>query len=216
MSGRFKLLAALLALILALGLSGTVLAEEVTGTVTEESTTVTEETTTAAEETPAAAEETPAAAEETETSAEDPMPVLPPEYRLAAESSRFNLYVREDTLAIILESRENGSMLYSTVQNPDDFKDQAAWKGFYQSGIVMEFIEDVKSTNTQADFINMESQITMTYLDNGFSADVLFPAYGVGYTAVVTLDERGLTVTIPQDKIINAEKDGHRYTVSTL
>ena len=216
LSGRFKLLAALLALILALGLSGTVLAEEVTGTVTEESTTVTEGTAAPAEETPAAAEETPAAAEETETAAEEPLPVLPPEYKLAAESSRFNLYVREDTLAIILESRETGSLLYSTVQNPDDFKDQAAWKGFYQSGIVMEFIEDVKSTNTQADFINMESQIAMTYLDNGFSADVLFPAYGVGYTAVVTLDERGLTVTIPQDKIINAEADGHRYTVSTF
>ena len=33
---------------------------------------------------------------------------------------------------------------------------------------------------------------------------------------MVTRDERGLTVTIPQDKIINAEADGHRYTVSTF
>ena len=87
---------------------------------------------------------------------------LPPEYKLAAQSSRFNLYVREDTLAIVLESRNNGNLLFSTVQNPDDFKDQAAWKGFYQSGIVMEFIEDVKSTNTQADFINMEAQINIS------------------------------------------------------
>ena len=141
---------------------------------------------------------------------------IPSEYRLAAQSSRFNLYVREDTLAIIVESRGNGSLLYSTVQNPDDFKDQAAWKGFYQSGIVMEFIEDVKSTNTQADFINMKSQIEMTWLDNGFSAGVLFPDYGVGYTVTVTLDERGLTVTIPQDTIIHGEADGHRYTVSTF
>lgn len=148
--------------------------------------------------------------------AEESASAVPPEYKLAAQSSRFNLYVREDTLAIILESKLNGSLLYSTVQNPDDFKDQAAWKGFYQSGIVMEFIEDVKSTNTQADFINMEAQIRMTYLDNGFSADVIFPAYGVGYTAVVTLDERGLTVTIPQDKIINGETEEHRYTVSTF
>jgi len=142
--------------------------------------------------------------------------MIPSEYRLAAQSSRFNLYVREDTLAIILESRLSGSLLCSTVQNPDDFKDQAAWKGFYQSGIVMEFIEDVKSTNTQADFINMEAQVAMTYLENGFSADVLFPSYGVGYTVLVTLDERGLMVTIPQDKIINGEAGGHRYTVSTF
>ena len=177
LSGRFKLITALLTLFLAFALAG------------------------------------PAWAGET---AEVSTAVVPPEYKLAAQSSRFNLYVREDTLAIVVESRQNGSLLYSTVQNPDDFKDQAAWKGFYQSGIVMEFIEDVKSTNTQADFINMEAQVSMTYLDNGFSADVLFPAYGVGYTAVVTLDERGLTVTVPQDKIINGETADHRYTVSTF
>ena len=141
---------------------------------------------------------------------------IPPEYRLAAQSGRFNLYVREDTLAIIVESRASGKLLYSTVQNPDDFKDQAAWKGFYQSGVVMEFIEDVKSTNTQADFINLESQVTVTNLDNGFSADVLFPAYGVGYTVRVELDERGLTVTVPKESIRNGEADGHRYTVSTF
>ena len=141
---------------------------------------------------------------------------IPPEYKLAARSDSFELYVREDTLAIILQSRKNGSRLWSAVRDPDSFKDQAAWKGFYQSGIVMEFIEDVKSTNTQADFINMEAQVSLTYLKNGFSADVLFPAYGVGYTAVVTLDGNDLTVTVPQDKIVNAEKDGHRYTVSTF
>ena len=141
---------------------------------------------------------------------------VPEPYRLAASSSRFNLYVREDTLAIIVESRANGSRLYSTVQNPDAFKDQAAWKGYYQSGVVMEFIEDVKSTNTQADFINAENTVGMTWLENGFEAEVFFPAWGVGYTMSVTLDERGLTVTVPQDRIIDGEKDGHRYTVSTF
>ena len=152
MSGRFKrILALMLALVLASALCGAAAAEET-------------------ENVPANADTSPA-----EGSA-----VIPPEYKLAARSSRFSLYVREDTLAIILESRKSGSLLYSTVQNPDDFKDQAAWKGFYQSGIVMEFIEDVKSTNTQADFINMEADVSVTYLENGFSADVFFPAYGVG------------------------------------
>ncbi len=150
------------------------------------------------------------------TLAEQSASSVPPEYRLAAQSGRFNLYVRDDTLAIIIESKANGSLLYSTVQNPDDFKDQAAWKGFYQSGVVMEFIEDVKSTNTQADFINLKNQVQVTDLENGFSADVLFPDYGVGYTVRVELDERGLTVTVPQDKIIHGEADGHRYTVSTF
>ena len=187
MSGRFKLiLALLLALALMCVCGGAAMAEETSD---------------------APADTAPA---------EESAAVIPPEYKPAAQSSRFNLYVREDTLAIILESRRSGSLLYSTVQNPDDFKDQAAWKGFYQSGIVMEFIEDVKSTNTQADFINMQADISVEYLENGFSAEVFFPAYGVGYTALVTLDENRLTVRIPQDKIIDGESEGHRYTVSTF
>ncbi len=141
---------------------------------------------------------------------------IPDDYVLCAESSRFRMYLKESTLAIIVESKANGSVLYSTVQNPDDFKDQAAWKGFYQSGIVMEFIEDVKSTNTQADLVNMKNEISLKYLDNGFTADVTFPEYGVGYTAEVTLDESGITVKIPQSGIHNSEIDGKRYTVSTF
>ena len=141
---------------------------------------------------------------------------IPGDYSLAVSSDSFNLYLKEDTLAIILESRKNGSVLYSTVQNPDDFKDQAAWKGFYQSGIVMEFIEDVKSTNTQADLVNLKNEIKLTKLQNGFAADVFFPDYQVGYSVEVTLNGSDLTVKIPQDKIINGEQDGHRYTVSTF
>ena len=141
---------------------------------------------------------------------------VPEGYELVASSSRFNLYVKADTLSILLESRASGELLRSTVENPDDFRDQATWKGFYQSGVVMEFIEDVKSTNTQADFINMESQVNLTRLDNGFTADVLFPAYQVGYQVSVTLDELGLTVTVPQSSIVNGQVDGHSYTVSTF
>ncbi len=141
---------------------------------------------------------------------------VPDGYEQIAENSRFRLYFRPDTLAIIVESKQNGALLYSTVQDPDSFKDQAAWKGFYQSGIVMEFIEDVKSTATQADFVNMNNEVNVTRLDNGFSADVLFPDYGVGYSVTVTLDERGITVSIPQSGLKNGEKDGHKYTVSTF
>ena len=141
---------------------------------------------------------------------------IPDGYAQVAESEKFNLYLREDTLALIIESKANGSLLYSTVQHPEDFKDQDAWKGFYQSGIVMEFIEDVKSTLTQADLVNMKHEVKVSYVPNGFSADVFFPDYEVGYSVEVSLSERGLTVRIPQEKIRNSEKDGHRYTVATF
>lgn len=154
----------------------------------------------------------PAAAE----GAEPEGAVLPEGYELAAENEGLRLYFRPDTLAIIIESKENGARLYSTVQNPDDFKDQAAWKGYYQSGIVMEIIEDVKSTPIQADLITQENEVAITRLDNGFTADVSFPKYGVGYQATVTLNDGGITVSVPQSGIVNGEAEGHRYTVSSF
>ena len=154
----------------------------------------------------------PAAAE----GAEPEGAALPEGYELAAENEGLRLYFRPDTLAIIIESKENGARLYSTVQNPDDFKDQAAWKGYYQSGIVMEIIEDVKSTPIQADLITQENEVAITRLDNGFTADVSFPKYGVGYQATVTLNDGGITVSVPQSGIVNGEAEGHRYTVSSF
>ena len=76
-----------------------------------------------------------------EDSATDP---LPAGYEKIAENSRFDLYLKQDTLALIIENRETGKRLYSTVRNPEDMKDNATWKGFYQSGIVMEYLEGVK------------------------------------------------------------------------
>ena len=68
---------------------------------------------------------------------------LPEGYERIAQNSRFNLYLKKDTLALIVESRQSGKLLYSTVQNPDEMKDNATWKGFYQSGIVMEYLDGV-------------------------------------------------------------------------
>ncbi len=169
-------------------------------------------------ESPTAAPEVMAAPEATPEPTATPEPVspIPAEYEPAGESSSFRMYLRRDTLAIILESKSNGALLFSTVQNPDDFKDQAAWKGFYQSGIVMEYIEDVKSTPLQADFLNLKNEIDLEMLENGFTAKVFFPDPQIGYTVTVTLDEKGLLVKIPQESIINGEANGHRNTVSSF
>lgn len=136
---------------------------------------------------------------------------IPGDYQLAAQNSRFNLYLKQDTLAIIVESRESGKLLYSTVQDAEKTKDQANWKGFYQSGIVMEYIEDVQSTSSQADFINSPSEITYDFTDNGFTAHVRFPGIGISYDAVLMMDEAGFRVRIPQKSIA---EESSKYTVS--
>ena len=138
----------------------------------------------------------------------------PQGYELACGNSRFNLYLQRDTLAIIVESKASGKLLYSTVQNPGDYKDNATWKGFYQSGVVMEYIEDVKSTNTQADFINNTSEITYDFAPDGFTAHVLFPDIGISYDLTLSMNERGFCVDIPQDGIKESMSD--KYTVAAF
>ncbi len=137
---------------------------------------------------------------------------VPDDYVLTAQSTQFNLYLKKDTLAVILESRKTGNILTSTVQNADEMKDNATWKGFYQSGVVMEYIEDVKSTNSQADFINTPNTVTVQDKPDGFTAHVLYTDIGISYDMDVVLDEEGLTVQIPQSSIHEEQSD--KYTVS--
>lgn len=139
---------------------------------------------------------------------------LPAGYGKVTENSRFNLYLREENLSIIVESKASGKLLFSTVQNLDGIKDNATWKGFYQSGVVMEYIEDVKSTNTQADFINMANEVSCDYTADGFTAHVKFPDVGISYDVILKMDETGFVVTIPQDKIVEEMSD--KYTVATF
>ncbi len=135
--------------------------------------------------------------------AEDAPSAVPADYRLAAQSSAFNLYVQEKTMAVILESRENGKLLYSTVQNPNT--GNATWKGFYQSGIVIEYLEDVKDKAIQADFINNASTLTYEYTDKGFNTHVSFTDLGISFDVQVWLDDEGMHVYIPTDSIVEVK-----------
>ena len=146
-----------------------------------------------------------------EDSATDP---LPAGYEKIAENSRFDLYLKQDTLALIIENRETGKRLYSTVRNPEDMKDNATWKGFYQSGIVMEYLEGVKNIPLQADLINTVHQVDCTLTGNGYEATVSFPELGIRYRVTLTMDELGLTVTIPQADIV--EENTETYTVASF
>ena len=105
-------------------------------------------------------------------------------------------------------------MLYSTVQNPDEMKDNATWKGFYQSGIVMEYLEGVKSIPLQADFINMKNEIDLQLTENGYIAKVTYPDIGISYKATLVMDERGFSVSIPKDSI--EETNVENYTVASF
>ena len=128
---------------------------------------------------------------------------LPEGYKPVAENSGFRLHLMEETMAVILESKANGQLLYSTVQNPNT--GNKTWKGFYQSGIVMEYLEDVKDKPIQADFINNASQITYEYADDGFTAHVCYTDLGISFDVKVWMDEEGMHVFIPTDSIVETK-----------
>lgn len=136
--------------------------------------------------------------------AEEAAPASIPEgYKLVAQNSNFNLYLLESTMAVIVESKANGQLLYSTVQNPNT--GNATWKGFYQSGLVLEYLEDVKDKPIQADFINNASTITYEYADNGFNANVNYTDLGISFDVKVWMDEEGMHVHIPTDSIVEVK-----------
>ena len=157
------------------------------------------------------AEET--AAEEA-NSEETAAGLIPEEYEKIAENSRFNLYLKQENLALIVESKANGKVLYTTVQDPAQMKDNATWQGFYQSGIVMEYLDGVKSLPVQADFINTKNEIDLKLTGSGYVARVSYPEIGISYEVTLEMDERGFSVSIPREGI--QETDSEKYTVASF
>lgn len=139
---------------------------------------------------------------------------IPEGYKKVAQNSRFNLYLKEETLAIIVESKETGNVLYSTVQDPDNHRANDTWKGFFQSGVVMEYINALQINPVQADFINNPNTITYKYTDNGFTAHVDFTDIEIEFDVQLEMTEAGFDVTIPQDSIV--EGNSEMYTTATF
>ncbi len=136
-----------------------------------------------------------------------PNAAIPAEYEQVAQNADFNLYLRKDTMAIILESKNSGELLYSTVQDPENHKDNKAWKGFYQSGVVMEYLEDLKSSPVQADFLNNANTITYDFVENGFTAHIHYTDLGISFDVSLAMDDAGIHLTMLQDSIVETKDD---------
>ena len=143
-----------------------------------------------------------ASAEDTASDAEAESVSLSTEYREVARNDRLTLYLREDMMAIIVESNANGQRLYSAVQNPDEMKDNAKWKGFYQSGVVLDYLSGTTMNPVQADLLNDKHVLTYDYGENGFTADVYFTELEIGFQLRLSLEEDGLFVHVPQESFI--------------
>lgn len=123
------------------------------------------------------------------------------EHKKIAESDTHELYLKEDTLSIIVRDKETGAIMESTVREGlDDGINNATWSGYMKSGIVFSYMVG-KNDKNQGDLVNQPPTKNVTYTDNGFTAEVFYDKLGLGYTLTVSLEGSQIIAEIPDDSI---------------
>lgn len=137
------------------------------------------------------------------------------DYELITESDTYKLYLYSPRLSIILENKETGEILESTLSDEkDDGNSNASWNAYMKSGIVLTAIIG-DNTNYQADLIITDNDVNVTKKADGFSAAINFKGqYNFGLTVDVTLDNDNLIVTIPDDSIHEDPNGAYISTIS--
>lgn len=136
------------------------------------------------------------------------------DYDLVAESESYRMYLYSPRLSIILENKETGEIIESTLSDEkDDGTSNKTWNGYMKSGLVINAI--IGTTNTyQVDLLTTENTIELSYTDNGFSAQVYFPSYGFGLTVNVALEGNELVVGVPSESIVENTEGTYISTIS--
>lgn len=137
------------------------------------------------------------------------------DYELVAESSAYKMYLYEPRLSVILENKETGELLESTLNDAkDDGNSNKTWNAYMKSGVVIQAI--IGTTNTyQVDLVTCENTVDITKTSNGFSAKIYFTDYQFGLTVNVSLEEDELLVNVPDESIIE-EKEGTYISAVSL
>lgn len=136
------------------------------------------------------------------------------DYEKVAESDTYIMYLYEPRLSVILENKETGARIETTLSDEkDDGNSNASWNAYMKSGIVISAI--IGTTNTyQVDMIKCKNTIDVTRLDNGFSAKIFFEEYQFGLTVEVTLDGSDVIVNVPDDSIVEKKEGTYISTIS--
>ena len=136
------------------------------------------------------------------------------DYEKVAESDTYIMYYYEPRLSIILENKETGAILESTLSDEkDDGASNTSWNAQMKSGIVISAIKG--TTNTyQVDMVSSSNKIETTAIDNGVSAKIYFNEYKFGLTVNITLEDDSLVVNVPDDSVVEDQEGTYISTVS--
>ena len=119
---------------------------------------------------------------------------------LVAENDFYALYLDESTLGVIIKDVATGAYMRSTVAEADE-ADNPMWQGLYLSGVSLDIQTGLNVHLTRADLVNTNRNLNIFFREDGFSAQVYFPEFQIGYTLIVTLTDVGFTAEIPQASI---------------
>lgn len=131
---------------------------------------------------------------------------------LTASNSKYNLYVNEETLSLVVEDKKTGAYMESS-PSYDDEKSNKTWWGAMNSPVVITMIsgsDDTKQAEMMFDKVNKK----VTYTENGFVAEIYWTKYKFGVTLEVSLSEDGLVVRVPDESI--REDDTGKYMIGTI
>jgi hypothetical protein len=127
-------------------------------------------------------------------------------HELIAENANYEMYFLEESLSIIIRDKKTGSIMESIVSE-DDGKSNAAWQSFMKSGIVVQALKGINIVPTTVDIRPAKKEVTLT--GNGFSANVYYEDYGIGFQVNVTLTDEGFVAEIPNDSIVEDSTEYH-------
>lgn len=127
-------------------------------------------------------------------------------YKKIAESSKFNLYLNEENLALVVEDKATGQYMESA-PSYNDGANNTTWEAYLSSALVLTYIQGSTDTK-QADLVKDKVDKKITYTENGFEAEIYWTKYKFGVTLKVSITDDGLVATIPDDSII---EDGETY-----
>lgn len=120
------------------------------------------------------------------------------DHKKIAESDKLELFLKEETLSVLIRNKETGAIMESTVSEPDDSLNET-WKSFIQSGIGFIILNGLNEE--RSDLLAADADIQVKTEENGFTADVVLKKYEISFQLKMTLEGEEISVEIPSESI---------------
>lgn len=122
---------------------------------------------------------------------------------LVAENDSYELYLYEPALSIIVRNKNTGSIMESTVRDESRLGNvNETWKGFLQSGIVVELQEQTNIMQRKIGIEGSGASVSVELIPGGFHAKLDYTTQQLGFEVEVKLyDDGSITASIPESSI---------------